>query len=302
MRFGIIVPETQRIIEERGRLEVERKSIGKGTVKVRIPGARDEVRIETEIFVPQGLKGVLPDKYLKVRFAAPFIDFFLWPRYNSECSFTFRLPDIFERHQLRRLQIISKLLQLLHQSALNNQGIEIEMLFESKPLNVGRSNYIPSIDEELVEISETLQQAWQIAQYFDLDQNIEVIPIELMHQRDPIKFLSGILGREKSYFRIDMLLDNDINDNDLYCVPLAGSVRLGETRLFVAVALLGKLELLGASEENRSQYRLQVDHVEVCKQYVFDINEEKTPTIDILKQIVIEKYNEKATIVSLENY
>lgn len=304
-RFGITTPEGQQVIEEQGRVEVERKSIGKGTVKIRIPGEQDELRIETEVFAPHGLQIDLPNKYFKVRFAAPFIDFILWPKYSSECRIKFHFPDMRERYELRNLQLISRLIQILHQSKSAQREIEMEMFFNSKLLNTSRTLSTLDVDEGLVQIVETLRHTWLVVQYFDLDQNIMVVPLELMRQRDPLRFLSAVLGRQKSWFRITAWFDSEMDighDEQQYCVPLSGGARIGNKVLLVAVALLGRLEPTGIIEEERQQYQLKTDQIELCKQYIFDTEEDIDLTDENLKQIVIDEYKEKVIIIKIDNY
>jgi hypothetical protein len=132
-----------------------------------------------------------------------------------------------------------------------------------------------------------------------------VVPLELMRQRDPLRFLSAVLGRQKSWFRITAWFDSEMDighDEQQYCVPLSGGARIGNKVVLVAVALLGRLEPTGMIEKERQQYQLSTDQIKICRQYIFDAEEDIYLTNKDLKQIVIDEYHEKTTIVNINNY
>jgi len=302
-RFGILAPGAKKIIDEPGRLEVERKSIGVGTIKLRIPGSREEVRVNTDVYVPQGIGMVLPDKYLKVRFAAPFISFVLWPSHSSTCKFSFTMPDIDKEHTLRDLQPISRIMLLLNDSEQTKKPVDLEMMLNSSPLSSGNVVVEAPINRDVVIIAEIFKKAWLIAQYFDLDQDIVVLPTSLLQQADPIKFMAAVVSRERAWFRIQFWGSSSHFDvNKPCCVPITGSVSIGLNRVLVAVAVIGELKPTGLINEDEQQYELITTNVEICRRYVFDREETIPFTKEDLRKTVIDEYQEQNTVVLLDKY
>jgi hypothetical protein len=301
-RFGILAPETQEISGEGGRIKVERKSIGNGIIRMRASDTQEEIRINTEVYAPPIANIEVPGKYFKVRFAAPFVNFIIWPKYSNNCTFQYHLPDLTDTNKLKDFQPVSRLLLFLQKAAETQSLVSIEMNLNSLPLGSASLKMNSLFDAMTIRVVQTMRNAWIIVKYFDLDQDIEVVPVELLEREDPLRFMAGILGHDESSYQVTFWLSANMPDEGLpFCVPLSGIVKIGKYRLVIAVAVLGKVEPTGQIGDEGAQYQLTASEVKVCRQYLYDSDEHIPHTRDSLKQIVTEEYKEKTQVITIDN-
>jgi hypothetical protein len=107
VRFGLVAPEPLHTFSEGGAIEAVRESIGRGTVILTTLDGKRECRIDTETYGPS-LPGLAVSKeYLKFRFAAPYLDFVVYPKPLNRGTFHYELPNPYELQSIEKLRPIS---------------------------------------------------------------------------------------------------------------------------------------------------------------------------------------------------
>ena len=117
-RFGILDSQPAETFKG-GRVEIlDREADGQGTILLTTPDRKTELRLLAQVYLPQGLGLGLERKHFKARFAAPFVDFVLWPYDEGKVDIKFSRPPANEDHELTRLHPVSSLILLLNEASL----------------------------------------------------------------------------------------------------------------------------------------------------------------------------------------
>ena len=92
VRFGIRADEPTEVLQE-GVLSMQRTPIGAGTILLSLEDGSRQVRLDTEVYTPQGMLPIIDEQHRKARFAAPFIDFVLWLPPVGKFQISYGFPD-----------------------------------------------------------------------------------------------------------------------------------------------------------------------------------------------------------------
>src|SRR6266540_2294501 len=136
---------------------------------------------------------------------------------------------------------------MLHRALTNQSTVSVDISFNSLPLAEASMKANNLIDDLTNRFMQTMRNAWIIARYFDLDQNIEVVPLELLKQETAISVIAGAIERHEANYEVGFLLPSTPPDEGLlYCIPWIRRAVIGTQRLVVALALIGqKIEPTG---------------------------------------------------------
>lgn len=300
-RFGIL--GEQQVFEEGGRLEVQKKSIGRGVVKLRNQVTYEELRIDTNVYIPQGLESNLLQKYFKIRFANEFMEFIVWPDHKSYWEFDYYLPSIDQNCNLNDLYMLTQLLLFLQKSINSQNEILIEMLLNSSPLV--RGSMLPTIttkpiNENLLRLAELLENIKFIVQYFNLTSITNVILQGLIEQGTAFKAIALILKTKDTPLQVVFWSNLEIAENDRlpFCIPYVTKLVLENYTLIIGVALLGDGKPTGKINDNGNEFHMPSIKTKVCRKHLYE-NGEIIPTLEEIKQSVIQEFEKEAHIIDI---
>lgn len=109
MRFGIPEPEPSLCLEGSGELRIIREPVGESIIRLRTCDGQNEYRLPAKIYPPRGFGHLVDQTYLKIRYAAPFVDFVCWV-YQPRLDVRFQLPPVDQTHKLSQLMPVAGLI------------------------------------------------------------------------------------------------------------------------------------------------------------------------------------------------
>ena len=305
MRFGIPFHEPTEVFDQGARVEIaNRRPFGDGRVLLTAGDGARQLRLDTQIYLPQGIGFELDEEHFKARFAAPFVDFIFWPFEAGKADFRYKLPDPTEKHSLMQLQPVSELVLLLHEASVQNDTIEIEATIDSRPFFTGYIDERGRLSKQLVDYASAVVHAWAIAKHFDVHRTVEVKPIELLQQEMRLMFMASVVSpTQPSVVIMYWSTESPSGDGNRVCVPYVTDAVTGQYRMAIAVAIIGQPEATGqCSQEDDEfrEFRIETHDVTLCRQYLWGRDEVPRYTFRHLAQSVVEEYGESTDILSAE--
>lgn len=305
-RFGIPAPEPTETFEG-GRVELgNREAAGSGVILLTAPDGNRELRLSTDVYVPQGIDfEELEREYFKVRFTAPFIDFFFWPFSAHRLDFRYELPKVTEEHKLGHLQPVSDFILLLQDAHAGGGRIEFEAMFDSRSLCKGHIDVHGALGKRVVDYATTIVHAWTIAKHFDIHDVVDLRPIEVLRQQERLRFMASVVGpTQPSAMIVYWSRESMPDDGKPMCLPYVTDAVIGQYRVAVAAAIIGQPVKTGRTrqeEENEFQeFQMETREVRLCRQHLYARDEAPRHTFKELVQSVLEEYEEVTDILIAE--
>ena len=298
VRFGIEALEPTEVLRD-GRLELDRKPAGKGTIILRTLEGKRELRLSTDVYLPQGIGFELKDRHIKARFAAPFVDFVFWLRQEADSSVRLRFPAIDETHKLSDLCSVSALICLFHEAHTHNSSVTFESRFGSERTGAGQFFIEQPFDDFVVSLAEMIGHAWATAKYFDVHQDADIVIGELLPQKVRLQFLSSVLGNTHLSVRVTFWSE-ETSTGERMCVPYVIECHIGQYRITTAIAILGTVAPTGVIGENGYEYEIVAKDVKLCRTHLCMRDELPSYTHQDLVNSVVEEYQESACILWLD--
>lgn len=298
LRFGIEAPELTRVLED-GFVEIkERQPVGKAEIIFFIDKWSKELKIEADVFVPQGFAFDIDEDHFKFRLKAPFMDLVSGiPKPGNLGQFNFHVPDSYEKHKLEDLHSVSSLILLLHDGLEKNIKVRYEIKFQSKQIGGGYFTTDFHFDDRIIEIAVLIHQAWTIAKYFDIQHTIELQIIELLQQKQRLSLISQILENVPLPFRVSLWSDLIRDDeNRPMCIPLLFDTLIGKYHLVVAVALLGIPSQID-QKGDAHQYEVVTKGAEIFRTRVIENDIFRLSELKTLLDTLIKEHDELTDVI-----
>jgi hypothetical protein len=292
-RFGILEPEPSHSVEGTGELRItERKAIGEYDLRFRTQDGHEEFRIKTQAYLPQGLSHLVDAQYLKVRCAAPYLDFIFWMQ-QPQCDIRFCFPPLEEAHKLSALVPAARFL-LFTQKALS-QGGEVLLTLSTQGQRVleGRLTIPVALNTYTCQVAEAILQAWTICKYFDLHEEIETCIAELMRQRERLCVLACALGPLPDVSLTSWVKPAIEDTTKAVCFPYVTGVIIGEYQMVFALALLGMPIPSGRTNEHGTEYEVKIHKISIYRQHIYGRNEPLEFSGPQLLQSMVEDYEQQ---------
>lgn len=296
VRFGIVAQQPDMSFTQGPMIEmVNRKPVGKGTVLLTKPDGTKQLRLDMEIYVPQGIGFELERQHFKVRFAAPFVDFIFWPFQPGRADFRYELPDPRERRPLMQLQLVSELVLLLHEAITSNGRIGVDVKIDSRPFYTGYLDARGSFSRQIVDYVSAIARAWTIAKYFDVHHVVQVEPRDLLHQEERLMFMASVVGPTRPPARVTYWSGDPVASYDkAVCVPYVTDAVIGQYRMAIAAAFIGQAQATGKTryeeDDQLREFIIETDDLRLCRQYLCGGDEVPQLTFRDLAQSVTEEY------------
>ena len=296
VRFGIVPQEPEKSFAQGAMIEiVNRKPVGKGTILLTKPDGTKQLRLDTEIYVPQGIGFELERQYFKVRFAAPFVDFIFWPFQPGKADFRYELPDPRERRLLMQLHLVSELVLLLDEATTLNGRIGFEAKIDSRPFYTGYLDARGVFSRQIVDYVTAIARSWTIAKYFDVHHVVQLEAMELLHQEERLMFIASVVGPTPASARIVYWSGDPMPmDDKAICVPYVTDAIIGQYRMAVAAAFIGQAQATGETryeeDEEFREFEIQTNDLRLCRQYLCSRDEVPQLSFRDLARSVAEEY------------
>ncbi|HEX2208144.1 MAG TPA: hypothetical protein VHG93_10720 [Longimicrobium sp.] len=259
-RFGIpaVLP---RALPESELHILDRRPVGRGTIRLRAAPSTQELLLDADVYVPHGVE--VNGEHFKVRYSTPFLDIAFHLTGSQKLEWKSRFPSIRTAHRLADFQPVANLILLLHEATVAGSAeIEFHFTFESRPVRSGRLVVSRPLPRPLVEWAGRAKHAWIIARFFEIEREVITSAAELARYRRQLHLLTVILQSTPAYFRVDFSLDEAQVDLTLpWCVPLAATARLGRFQVQASFMVLGHAEPTGEILNGKRMYLFQSTEV-----------------------------------------
>lgn len=298
IRFGIPAPAPTEVFDEGGVLKVDPVPAGKATLVFANPAIPRKLRVECDVYVPQGFDHVLPQEHHKWRYAAPFFDLITRPYTGGEGQMNFRFPRGDEENELQKLRTLSNIVLFLHRAPLEQTVLDILV----NDLHIGgvrKTNFTEPIPVDIIKVAELIDFAWVVAKHFDLYE-AKVTLDSLIAQHSSFILLGSLLARQEAYIRITTWIDQPVVQDDLsFCVPYAQQVIIGSYVIIVGVAFTGRLTTTGTLEEGRQEYEFYSDAIQLHESFVYTKGETLRHTRQQILSSIEAKYEDNHHILQV---
>lgn len=296
VRFGIVPSEPTRVFTEGATLAMDRQPVGTGTVVLTTPDNLKQLRLDTGIYVPPMDRWQIPRQQFKVRFTAPFVDFLFQPFQGSKAHLRYELPLPSETYSLSELIPVSELILFLHEATLLDSRIDLEANVDSKPMFIGNVDVTGALGKLVVDYANAIVRAGAICKHFDVHQTVTLKPAELLQQEVRLIAIASVLSPVRPAFTI-LFWTSESPPDGVTCLPYATEVVVGQYRMAVSLAILGKPEATGESGEKGKEFRIQTSDATLCRQYLCGRDEVPKYTLADLAQHVVQDYQESTNIL-----
>jgi hypothetical protein len=238
LRFGIpaVLPDPLPT----GTLHIlDRVPAGRGRIRLHSSSVAQELLLDAEVYLPHGVE--VGDEHVKVRYSIPFVDMIFGLTDSRKVDWKLKLPSIKTPHQLADLQPAANLIMFLYEATSTGPAdIKLQVTFDSHPFRSGRLAIASPPPGPLVEWAGRAKNAWTIARFFEIEQDVSTSAVELVKYRRQLHLLASILRNTPAYFQVEFPLDEaEVNVNMPWCVPLAATARLGQFLVQASFIVIG---------------------------------------------------------------
>lgn len=248
VRFGIISPVPEEI---QGGYFKQRTPPKAATLRLSVPDRMfQRMKLDGDLYAPQGIADALPEKHKKYRFSIPHADLLIQHGGADQLTLTLTLSlkgD--DSYLLSNLRKGAKLMKYFSEMALDEETVKISLRVDGKEVRLGycrpREFYegIEHTDEDLredVEIAQTVQDAITLVQSLDLDpSSVEARPNRLYRQRAAMRFIARTLQGRSAYALLRYEADGPQDETEEVVSPVPMIIHVGAWRLIFIVALRG---------------------------------------------------------------
>jgi hypothetical protein len=298
-RFGIAAPHPVDSFET-GLLQiVKRDSAQPSIIKLRTEDGKQQVRLNAEMYLPHGLEKVVPEKFLRVRFALPHIDIIVGLHSIETFSLKFSLPNFKERFLLKQVHPAAEIICLLDYAYQHNTPVVLEIAYDGKVVREGTLVPASTVDTSILELMTTVRYAWAIAKHFNIEDEVELRAVELMRHQELIGLISTALSAHRTHVAITTWVERDILTPEI-CTPFASYLPLGQYVLAVALAAVGSAVPTGQTKAGRREYRIETGDVRLVRGLYQERSKGAPISIKALTQSVIEEYQDKTNVLITE--
>lgn len=301
-RFGIRADEPTETLQE-GILNMQRTPIGAGMVLFSLEDGSKQVRLDTEVYTPQGMLPIIDEQHLKARFAAPFIDLVLWPSAVGKFQINYEFPDVHENLGLKDLRCVAQTALLFQEAYSQGKAVEVELRFQAKTIAKGQIAGFASPPDIAVRMAQVASNAREIAKSFDVEDQTVINLADLLRQRERLEFLALVLvGPTRPAVRINFR-STDWSEAEVQtaCIPMVVEVVLGQHHIAVAMAMFGQPKATGEINEDGRELVMDVTDIRICRKHIWESERPERYTHRELKEAVAREYEQDFAVILIED-
>jgi hypothetical protein len=300
VRFGIASPEPTDVLPPGTILEArDRRPVAEGTVTLTAEDGRRHLRLLTKVFVPQGIGFEIEPQHLKIRFAAPFVNFVFWPSQEGRLELKYDLPDPNEEYDLKELQPVSELIMLLHEASVQESQIDFDIEVDSRLYGSGHIDVQGTQRKEVIDYATAVVHSWIISKQFDVQDVVRLRPIELEGQKLRLMVIAEILGPSRPRFRV-MFHPSEgsppAGEKELW-VPFGTNAFIGQYLVSVAWAIVGQPQKIRKTGDE-TELLIETSEVRLYRDYLCGRDEVPKYTLRDLMQSVVRDSEGSAILIA----
>lgn len=303
-RFGIEVPGQSEIMTG-GEWITDPQSVATATIVFSAAHRIKDLRVETKVFVPQGLDIELSEEYQKIRFSAPFIDL-IARRKQYQGRLTFRLPPT-NRYPLKELWQVSELITMYHEAIEMGASFNHELIVHSE--RVAKGSLIPKAEDAKftdldIHCAKSVINAWTVTKYLDIQDQIQVSIVELLAQSTILELLASVIEGRPVPIGLDFSMSQtDASTMGAICCPIIPRVDLGEQKVFLGLAILGEAIVVtdSGTSSDVGRYTLKTDHPVIHGAITLPIDQRAKPYLRGIHERIIKTYEATYDTLTVDN-
>jgi hypothetical protein len=297
-RFGILEHEPSHRVEQTGELRINSKPVGEYDIRLRTQDGKEECRVKTSAYLPDGFSHLVDKRYLKVRCAAPCLDFIFWAQ-QPKFDVRFRFPPVDESHNLSRFIPAARLLQFLHKACSHGGEVLLDLSTQGQRILQGNFSIPSTVDEYTLKVAESILHAWTVCKHFEIHDEVETNIRELLRQKEHLQVLALAFGPLLDV-RIVSWVNPVIEDTArAVCFPYVTGVVIGQYRVVLALAMLGVPVPTGHTNEYGAEYEVRINKVDVYRQHLIERDESLEFSGQQLLQSILDEYDQQRILCIL---
>ncbi|WP_420128701.1 hypothetical protein [Longimicrobium sp.] len=297
LRFGIPAVLPEPLPKSELHL-VNRTPTGRGTIRLRAQPPIQEVLLNAEVYLPHGVE--VSDEHVRVRYSTAFLDMTIGLTGGRPLEWQLKLPSIRAAHRLADQQPAANLILFLHEAS--GQEIELQLTFETQLFRSGQMVLPGPPSGPLVEWAGRAKNAWAIARYFEIEQDVTTSAAELARYRRQLHLLASILRSAPAYFRVEFALaDGELRPGIPWCVPMAATARLGQFQVQSSFLMIGDVKATGAIMSGKPGYLFQSSEVRRLQQKLFRDPEEPDLSDGDLVNLISDQHKDEMQVLRIQD-
>ncbi|HWM89419.1 MAG TPA: hypothetical protein VN493_01485 [Thermoanaerobaculia bacterium] len=259
------------------------------------------VRTVMEMFLPRGLpvEEVLGAGLLKVLLKHELFRFTL-----RSSSMDVRFCDIESEgpKKLREFYDFARVVLLFEENANRKENLRIFVRSASRILWQGSLGFNEVIDPGIVDLAQTVLNAWEIAKHLDVQDEVELTVDILMSQEERFKILRSLLSTEIHQMKVGWFWERAqvSRSSTRVFVPFGVEVILGDFKGTVMFSVWGDVQCTGLEQEGMIQCEIATAEKRLERTFTSRRGEEGLSLSAAVKSIA-DAYDD-VTCLILEHY
>lgn len=304
VRFGIEAPEAAQTFIGGFLSLKDRKPVDTILFRLSSDDGEREIRLEMDVYVPQGFLHSPGEEYFKTLYEAPFISVESVYKPVAEGIVNIRLPDPNEIVKLEELYPACELIQLFDYALNTGCNLRFDVRSGEDSLGPGTIPLDPSkdqLDELSITIAELTQHAWIVSKYFDIQNEVEITIDYLLGLSVPLSVLTPLLSKTPLGFKI--LIDTSVElepSVDEKCIPIVMSIELGWFRIIASYAVLAKISNAILPVDASKPIELATNDVRLNRTRLLDFDQDAQKSMQEMFNSLKSAYQDSAEILIIE--
>jgi hypothetical protein len=296
VRFGIPARKPLAVIDK-GWLEIPMKPLEAVVIKLESGGLT--ARATMDLFFPVGIAQRVDPAALKARLRNKFMDFVIRA---SSLDATISVPRFEERESLRRLYEPASLVLMVEEARTREASCKMSVWRKDHELLHRDLAVPPGFAPELLRLAAMIRDAWKVARYLEIEDQVEVSVAELLDQKERLEFFAALIEPARGAFKLEFFMDEDADTRPRrICAPIGTVVQLGDYRGAVVASCWGNLEPATSSEGAAARYQVVASERNPEARFV----QQGIGTMPALAEMVhgvANKLNDSVTCLILDEY
>jgi len=294
IRFGITAEEPFKLFES-GRIEIDQYP-DKSEILLSSENNDRHVSVESDVYLPHGIN--TPEYDFKVRFSTIFFDFILSPfkEEKSTITLTFKPPKGNHKYSLNVLKQMADIILFFDKTG--GKRIKIESKNKKICLNTGTINLVTNelFDSFYIKLARSIFAAWTVAKHFNVHNETELLPQELLHQKVQLKSMKNDIKRSGGLVKVKI---KSLPDNGKkICVPILSHAVIGQYHVAISSAVLQE----SIFQITNNEYQMISTDVRLCRQYIWKRGTDPPCTPKKCIQTVIDDYDDLTEVILLKGH
>jgi|GEM_PF-5255458 hypothetical protein len=243
-------------------LSFERKSIGKADLKFRTEDYSEQILLELDAYLPDGVSHIVSKNKLKMLFQGDFF-YYIKSLHSHESKLKVNFPEFEKSFQLNKAEKLCRLIEFLEKVEDMDQKLISETIIGDGETYQGRGKFeiLEKLPPKFIEVIKPLRHALSIANYFDIEKDVITSLKELWRHKKLFSAAYAFINSKGVFKLTGMWSEEQIPEHNSTATPLSISLNIGSYYLYLGAIIIGKLKI--DKEENDKIFYEAVETSEV---------------------------------------